>query len=117
LREDGDLLHYINDHRIPLEVCPSSNVQTGAVRDLFSHPIKLYQSLGLPFHIKQAYLRRVTEALARLAADGSIRPAASPSTSPIRIPGDVPEEQPTSDPLPSGKAGPGSPARAGKAAN
>ncbi len=34
LREDGDLLHYINDHRIPLECCPSSNVQTGAVRDL-----------------------------------------------------------------------------------
>ena len=47
LREDGDLLHYVNDHRIPLEACPSSNVQTGAVRDLASHPIKLYQSLGL----------------------------------------------------------------------
>src|SRR5687768_582837 len=47
LREDGDLLHYINDHRIPLEVCPSSNVQTGAVRDLGSHPIKLYFNLGL----------------------------------------------------------------------
>jgi adenosine deaminase len=24
LREDGDLLHYVNDHRIPLECCPSS---------------------------------------------------------------------------------------------
>jgi adenosine deaminase len=47
LREDGDLLHYVNDHRIPMEACPSSNVQTGAVRDLASHPIKLYQSLGL----------------------------------------------------------------------
>ncbi|MBK8257589.1 MAG: adenosine deaminase [Polyangiaceae bacterium] len=47
LREDGDLLHYVNDHRIPLEACPSSNVQTGAVRDLASHPLKLYQSLGL----------------------------------------------------------------------
>ena len=47
LREDGDLLHYINDHRIPLECCPSSNVQTGAVRDLASHPIKLYYDLGL----------------------------------------------------------------------
>ena len=34
LREDGDLLHYVNDFRIPLECCPSSNVQTGAVRDL-----------------------------------------------------------------------------------
>ncbi len=47
LRESGDLLHYVNDHRIPLECCPSSNVQTGAVRDLASHPLKLYFDLGL----------------------------------------------------------------------
>ena len=47
LREDGDLLHYVNDHRITLECCPSSNVQTGAVRDLASHPLKLYYDLGL----------------------------------------------------------------------
>lgn len=47
LREDGDLLHYVNDHRIPLECCPSSNVQTGAVKDLRSHPLKLYYDLGL----------------------------------------------------------------------
>ena len=47
LRENGDLLHYVNDHRIPIECCPSSNVQTGAVRDLSAHPIKLYYNLGL----------------------------------------------------------------------
>ena len=47
LRENGDLLHFVNDHRIPLECCPSSNVQTGAVRDLATHPIKLYYNLGL----------------------------------------------------------------------
>lgn len=47
LREDGDLLHYVNDHRISLECCPSSNVQTGAVKDLQSHPLKLYYDLGL----------------------------------------------------------------------
>jgi adenosine deaminase len=47
LREDGDLLHYVTDHRITLECCPSSNVQTGAVRDLASHPLKLYFDLGL----------------------------------------------------------------------
>lgn len=122
LREDGDLLHYINDHRIPLECCPSSNVQTGAVRDLASHPMKLYCALGLrvtvntdnrlvtdttvsqelwhchtkmgltladikgmivagfksaflPFHVKQAYLRRVTEELLRFTPEGTIRPA------------------------------------------
>jgi adenosine deaminase len=47
LRENGDLLHYVNDHRIPLEICPSSNVQTGAVRDIASHPLKLYFDLGI----------------------------------------------------------------------
>ncbi|MEM7604927.1 MAG: adenosine deaminase, partial [Myxococcota bacterium] len=44
---DGDLLHYVNDTRIALECCPSSNVQTGAVRDLASHPIKFFHDLGL----------------------------------------------------------------------
>lgn len=47
LKENGDLLHYVNDHRIPLECCPSSNVQTGAVEDLSRHPLKLYFDLGL----------------------------------------------------------------------
>jgi adenosine deaminase len=116
LRENGDLLHYVNDHRIPLECCPSSNVQTGAIRDLASHPIKLYKNLGLritvntdnrlvtdttvskelwlchtqlgmsfqdikqvvlngfksaflPFHVKQQYLRRVSEELASFPDD------------------------------------------------
>ncbi|MFO0676928.1 MAG: adenosine deaminase [Polyangiaceae bacterium] len=110
LRENGDLLHYVNDHRIALECCPSSNVQTGAIRDLASHPLKLYFNLGLrvtvntdnrlvtdttvskelwlahnelgltlrdlkqiilngfksaflPFHVKQAYLRKVSDEL------------------------------------------------------
>ena len=127
LREDGDLLHYINDHRIPLECCPSSNVQTGAVRDLASHPLKLYFDLGLrvtintdnrlvtdttvsqelwhchtkmgmslrdiktmliagfkssflPFHVKQAYLRRVTEELERFLPDGQIKPMPPPTS-------------------------------------
>jgi adenosine deaminase len=47
LRENGDLLHYVNDHRIPLECCPSSNVQTGAVQSIETHPLKLYFDLGL----------------------------------------------------------------------
>ena len=47
LREDGDLLNYVNDHRIPLEICLSSNVQTGAVANLQSHPLKFYFDYGL----------------------------------------------------------------------
>ncbi len=46
LREDGDLLHYVIDHRIPLECCPSSNVQTGAVPSIAEHPLRLYFNLG-----------------------------------------------------------------------
>ncbi len=46
LREDGDLLNYVNDHRIPLECCPTSNVQTGAVADMSSHPLKFYLDFG-----------------------------------------------------------------------
>jgi adenosine deaminase len=47
LREDPDLMAYINDHRIALEMCLSSNVQTGAVASLQEHPIKYYLDQGL----------------------------------------------------------------------
>jgi len=123
LRENGDLLHYVNDHRIPLECCPSSNVQTGAIRDLSSHPLKLYKNLGLrvtvntdnrlvtdttvskelwhchaqmgltlrdltqlilsgfksaflPFHVKQQYLRKVSEELSSFLDEEGAQPGA-----------------------------------------
>ena len=113
----------MNDHRIALECCPSSNVQTGAVRDLASHPLKLYHDLGIrvtintdnrlitdttvskelwlchtqmnmtvaevkhmilngfkatfmPFHLKQALLRRINKELAQFSDDGQSVPAA-----------------------------------------
>ncbi|MGI6393669.1 MAG: adenosine deaminase [bacterium] len=47
LKEDGGLLNYVNDHRVPLEICPSSNVQTGAVKNIKSHPFKFYLDLGI----------------------------------------------------------------------
>jgi adenosine deaminase len=126
LRENGDLLHYVNDHRIPLECCPSSNIQTGAIRDLASHPLKLYFNLGLrvtvntdnrlvtdttaskelwlchtqmglgladlkqivlagfksaflPFHVKQQYLRTVSEELRAFTDEASYVLAGPPS--------------------------------------
>jgi|TARA_B110000467_G_C18310806_1_gene477962 adenosine deaminase len=40
--EDVDLLNYINDHRIPLEICLTSNVHTKAVSSISKHPFKHY---------------------------------------------------------------------------
>jgi len=47
LRENGDLLNYVNDHRIPLEICVSSNLQTKAVTGWHSHPVDFYVDYGL----------------------------------------------------------------------
>jgi adenosine deaminase len=47
LMEDPELLGYVADHRIPLEVCLTSNVRTGAVPDLASHPLRRFLRAGL----------------------------------------------------------------------
>ncbi|WP_427385621.1 adenosine deaminase [Janibacter sp. G56] len=41
----GRLAAYIRDARIPLEMCPSSNVQTGAAESIALHPITLLKDL------------------------------------------------------------------------
>ncbi|UMG93294.1 adenosine deaminase [Nocardioides sp. TF02-7] len=41
----GRLASYVRDKRIPLEMCPSSNVQTGAAASIDEHPIKLLADL------------------------------------------------------------------------
>jgi len=47
LIEDGDLLNYVNDHRIPLEICLKSNLDTKTVAALHEHPLAFYQDYGL----------------------------------------------------------------------
>jgi adenosine deaminase len=47
LFEDPDLMRFVNDFRIPLEVCPTSNVQTRATSSLEEHPMRLYFDQGL----------------------------------------------------------------------
>lgn len=47
LREDGSLLNYCNDHRIPIECCITSNVQTHTVAAYEDHPIRDYFDYGL----------------------------------------------------------------------
>jgi len=41
----GRLAAYVRDKRIPLEMCPSSNVQTGAAESISTHPIGLLARL------------------------------------------------------------------------
>ncbi|ROO90126.1 adenosine deaminase [Actinocorallia herbida] len=43
--ELGRLAHYVRDKRIPLEMCPTSNLQTGAAASLAEHPIGLLTRL------------------------------------------------------------------------
>jgi adenosine deaminase len=47
LIEDPDLMAWVNDHRIAVEVCLASNLQTRAVPDLRSHPVGSYLAAGL----------------------------------------------------------------------
>jgi adenosine deaminase len=42
----GRLASYIRNVRVPLEMCPSSNVQTGAVASIADHPIRILAQLG-----------------------------------------------------------------------
>jgi adenosine deaminase len=42
----GRLASFVRDRRIPLELCPTSNVHTGAAADIASHPIGDLRRLG-----------------------------------------------------------------------
>ncbi|WP_182379909.1 adenosine deaminase [Nocardioides sp. WS12] len=44
---DPELLAYLAEHRIPLEVCPSSNVATRAVATLAEHPLPVFVDAGV----------------------------------------------------------------------
>jgi adenosine deaminase len=45
--QDPGLVEYLIAHRIPVEMCPISNVPTGVVPCLRDHPIRHYFSAGM----------------------------------------------------------------------
>ena len=47
LKEDKNLMDYVIDHRITLEICLTSNWQTRSVRSLHYHPLKYYYQKGM----------------------------------------------------------------------
>ena len=44
--EDPSLVQNIIAGNIPLEMCPTSNIQTGAVDSLEHHPLKKFYDMG-----------------------------------------------------------------------
>jgi adenosine deaminase len=49
--EDPGLVDYLAEQQIPLELCVLSNVRTGVVRDVASHPARTYYARGIPLSI------------------------------------------------------------------
>ncbi len=47
LKENKDLMRYVNNHRIPLEICLTSNWHTFSVRSLKHHPMRYYYDQGI----------------------------------------------------------------------
>jgi len=51
LQEDRRLETYVRDHRICLEVCLTSNVQTRVAKEVAHHPARRYYDLGIPISL------------------------------------------------------------------
>jgi adenosine deaminase len=47
LIEDPALLDYVNDRRVPVEICLTSNIQTGAATSYGAHPLREYYDRGV----------------------------------------------------------------------
>lgn len=47
IAEDSELVKYVVEHKIPLEMCPNSNRQTKAVDDMSKYPLRQYLDAGI----------------------------------------------------------------------
>jgi adenosine deaminase len=48
LHEDPELLELVRDQQIPIEICLTSNLQTGAAANYATHPLRRYFDAGIP---------------------------------------------------------------------
>lgn len=49
--EDYELMEYLSDNKIPVEVCPISNLRTKIINSIEEHPVKKYIDMGIPVSI------------------------------------------------------------------
>ena len=49
--EDPELVRYLAEQRIPLELCLTGNVRGGLVDSFSSHPVRRYFDLGIPISL------------------------------------------------------------------
>ncbi|MBV9258826.1 MAG: hypothetical protein JO215_12500, partial [Ktedonobacteraceae bacterium] len=49
--EDADLVAYLAQKQIPLELCPCSNICLGVYANLVAHPLPLLYAAGVPFSV------------------------------------------------------------------
>jgi adenosine deaminase len=48
LAEDIDALHWVRDHGVVVECCPTSNWYTGAIASVIEHPARFFREQSLP---------------------------------------------------------------------
>jgi adenosine deaminase len=49
--EDNELLQYLAANKIPIEVCPISNLRTKVISSMKEHPVKNFIDMGIPVSI------------------------------------------------------------------
>ncbi|RJP19057.1 MAG: adenosine deaminase [Candidatus Omnitrophota bacterium] len=49
--EDEELVSYLSRNRIPLNLCPTSNVRLGVVPSISEHPFRMFYEAGIPVNV------------------------------------------------------------------
>jgi adenosine deaminase len=49
--EDDDLMEYLSVNKIPVEICPISNLRTRVIDSISQHPVITFKAMGIPFSI------------------------------------------------------------------